>query len=69
MAKVIKREGETTDQLLRRFNKKFAEDGILKEIRDREYYKSKGQRRREKKQEAERNIWIQKMKAERYRRY
>lgn len=66
MAKVIRRENETVDELIRRFNRKFADDGTLKELRDRSYYKSKGEKRREKKQEQARNAWIRKKKAERY---
>lgn len=69
MAKVIRREEETVDELIRRFNKKFVEDGTLRELRNREYYKSKGQKRREKKEEQARNAWIKKMKAERFNKY
>lgn len=75
MAKVIRRKNEdgswseSVDELIRRFNRKFMEDGTLKEIRDREAYKSKGQKRREKKLEQARNAWVQKMKAERSRKY
>ena len=52
MAKVIRRRNEdgswseSVDELIKRFNRKFMEDGTLKEIRDREAYKSKGQKRR-----------------------
>lgn len=75
MAKVIRRKNEdgswseSVDELIRRFNRKFMEDGTLKEIRDREAYKSRGQKRREKKLEQARNAWVQKMKAERSRKY
>ncbi len=69
MAKVTRRENETCDELIKRFSRKFAEEGTLKEIRDRSYYRSKGQKKREKKQEEARNAWIRKMKAERYGRY
>lgn len=69
MAKVIRRENETVDELIKRFTRKYMEDGTLKELRDREYYKSKGQKRREKKQEQARNAWIRKMKAERFNKY
>lgn len=71
MAKVERRRNqdgswaESVDELIRRFNRKFLEDGTLKEIRNREAYKSKGQKRREKKQEQARNAWVQKMKSER----
>lgn len=75
MAKVIRRRNEdgswseSVDDLIKRFNRKFMEDGTLKEIRDREAYKSKGQKRREKKLEQARNAWIQKMKTERRHQY
>ena len=69
MAKVIRRENETVDELLKRFNRKFVDDGTIKELRNREYYKSKGEKRREKKQEQARNAWIRKMKSERYNKY
>lgn len=69
MAKVIRRETETVDELIKRFNRKFIEDGTLKEIREREFYKSKGQKRREKKLAAQREIWVQKMKSLRRNRY
>ena len=66
MATVTRREFETVDELIKRFSKKVAEEGIMKELRDREYYKSKGQRRREQEQEEARNAWIAKKRAERY---
>ena len=75
MAKVIRRRNEdgswseSVDELIKRFNRKFMEDGTLKEIRDREAYKSKGQKRREKKQEQARNAWVREMKSKRYSKY
>ena len=73
MAKVIRRETEfskeTVDEMIKRFNRRVIEDGILKELRNREYYKSKGQKRREKKLKAEREAWVRKMKAARRRAY
>lgn len=38
MAKVVGKDGEHVDKLLRRFKKKVETDGILKEVRKREYY-------------------------------
>ena len=69
MAKVIRRENETVDELVRRFSKQFMNEGILRELRNREYYKSKGQKRREKRLKSEREAWVRKMKAERYNKY
>ena len=68
MAKVTRRENETCDELIKRFTRRFVEDGTLKELRDREYYKSKGQKRREQKMQEARNAWIAKKRAERYSR-
>jgi len=38
MAKVIVREGETIEQALRRFNREVQKEGILQELKRREYY-------------------------------
>lgn len=69
MAKVVRRETEygveSVDEMIKRFNKQFINDGILRELRNREYYKSKGQKRREKRLKAQREAWVRKMKAAR----
>lgn len=69
MAKVIRKDGESVDQMIKRFSSLYLTEGILKEVRKREYYKSKGQKRREKKLASERKIWVEKMKAARKKRY
>lgn len=69
MAHVIRKENESVDEMIRRFNKQVMNDGTLRELRDREYYKSKGQKRREKEQKAEREAWVRKMRAQRYNLY
>jgi len=38
MAKVIVREGESIEQALRRFNREVQKEGILLELKKREYY-------------------------------
>lgn len=69
MAKVLRRENEfvveSVDDMIKRFNRKVIDDGILKDLHNREYYKSKGQKRREKRLKAEREAWVRKMKASR----
>ena len=40
------------NKALRKFKKKIAEDGILQELRQREYYESKGTKRRKEKEAA-----------------
>lgn len=73
MAKVVRREyefgSETVDDMIKRFSRKVAEEGILKELRRREFYKSKGQKRREKKIKSERALWVKKMKEARRKQY
>lgn len=73
MAKVIRKETEfskeSVDDMIKRFNRQVIDDGTLKELRNREYYKSKGQKRREKKLKAEREAWVRKMIAARKRSY
>lgn len=69
MAKVVRRENEPVDVMIKRFTQMYLSEGILREVRKREFYKSKGQKRREKKLATERRIWIEKMKAARRKRY
>ncbi len=38
MAKVVVRDGESIEQALRRFNREVQREGILKELKRREYY-------------------------------
>lgn len=48
MADVRLAEGETFESLLRRFNKRVQQDGILSEIRRRNYFESPSIRRKKK---------------------
>ncbi len=54
MVKVVKRENESTEKLIKRFKKAVQEDGLTKELRKREYYRSPSIKRKEKEKEAER---------------
>lgn len=47
---------------LRKFKKKIAEDGILQDLRKREYYESKGTKRRKEKEAAIRRYKRQRVK-------
>lgn len=47
---------------LRKFKKKIVEDGILQELRNREYYESKGTKRRKAKEAAIRRYKRQRLK-------
>lgn len=48
MSLVIVRKGETIEEALRRFKKMVDHDGILKEVRKREFYQKPSELRREK---------------------
>ena len=46
MPKVILREGESQDKLLRRFRKKIIRSGVMSEVRKRRWFVSKNEQRR-----------------------
>lgn len=48
MSDVIATENESFEEMLRRFNRKVQQDGILSEIRRREYYEKPSVRRKKK---------------------
>ena len=61
MVVVVKRKPEDTDQsMVSRFRKKIALSGILEEVRDRARYKSKSEKRKEKKYAKEHKIELEK---------
>lgn len=45
---VIRRENETNDDLINRWKREVARDGIIAEMKKREYYLSPSQKRKEK---------------------
>lgn len=49
MANVVVGENESFDSLLKRFNKRVQQDGILSEVRRREHYEKPSVRRKRKK--------------------
>lgn len=51
MPKIEIRKGESLEKALRKFKTKIRQEGILEEVRDREFYEKPSQRKR-KKQEA-----------------
>jgi small subunit ribosomal protein S21 len=46
LAKVVLREGESQDKLLRRFRKKIIRSGVMSEVRKRRWFVSKNEQRR-----------------------
>ena len=56
MAIVRANEGESADSLIRKFNKKVQQEGILTEIRKREFYEKPSVQRKKQKEATERRI-------------
>ncbi len=52
MAKQEKRPGESIDSVLRKFKKKIKEEGILNELRKREYFEKPSEERKRKEKAA-----------------
>lgn len=63
MATVRLRKDETLDSLLRRFKRKVEKEGIIAEMRAKEYYVSNSEQRRIEKDKAIRNAKKKAMKA------
>ena len=55
MAEVVARNDESFDSLLKRFNKKVQQDGILSELRRREHFEKPSIRRKRNKAAKKRN--------------
>lgn len=53
---VVRRKGESDDELLKRFRKKYSKSGIAKELKERMYYEKPSDKRRRKKLQSIRNI-------------
>jgi small subunit ribosomal protein S21 len=53
---VVKRDGESDEDLIKRFRKKFSKSGLSKELRDRMSFEKPSQKRRRKKAQSIRNI-------------
>jgi small subunit ribosomal protein S21 len=56
MAIVRANEGESVESLIRKFNKKVQQEGILTELRRREYYEKPAETRKKQKAAVERKI-------------
>lgn len=50
--KVVRRDNESTDSMIRRFKKLVEQSGITKELKRREFYQTPSQKKREKKKKA-----------------
>lgn len=56
MIKVVAQPGEPADSVIRKFSKKVFFEGILMDLKKKEFYQKPSQRRKEKKEAKERKI-------------
>lgn len=61
---VIRRKGESDEELLKRFRKKYTKSGIAKELRDRMYYEKPSAKRKRKRMQSIRMIQREQEKIE-----
>ena len=66
MAKVVLREGESQQQLLRRFRKKTIRSGLMSEVRKRRWFVSRSEQRRMDEKKAIRRIRKRERKKQEY---
>lgn len=66
MARVVLREGESQQQLLRRFRKKTIRSGVMSEVRKRRWFVSKSEQRRMDEKKAIRRIKKRERKKQEY---
>jgi len=66
LARVVLKEGESQDKLLRRFRKKVIRSGLMSEVRKRRWFVSKNEQRR---MDAKKAIRRQKKRARRAQEY
>jgi small subunit ribosomal protein S21 len=59
MAIVRANEGESVDSLIRKFNRKVQQEGVLKELRKREFYEKPSVHRKRAKEALERKLKYQ----------
>ena len=56
MAKVVRKKNEDVEALIRRFKKKVINEGVMTELKRREYYLSPSQKRSEKSKRAQKKL-------------
>ena len=59
---VVKRRGETSESLIKRFRKKFSKSNVIKELHDRMFFEKPGDKKRRKKEQYIRNLRQEKQK-------
>jgi small subunit ribosomal protein S21 len=61
---VVRRKGESSEDLIKRFRRKFSKSGIVKELRDKMYYEKPSDKKRRKRMQSIRNIQREQQKLE-----
>ena len=61
---VVRRKGESDEDLIKRFRKKYSKSGLAKEVRDRMYYEKPSEKRRRKRMQSIRLIQREEEKRE-----
>lgn len=59
---VVQRKGESVDNLIKRFRKKYSKSDIIKEVHAKMFYEKPGDKKRRKKEQNIRNIQREKQK-------
>ena len=54
----VKGENDNFDKLLKRFNKKVEEDNIIPEVKRRQFFESKSEKRKRKEDSLLKSIWL-----------
>ncbi|MFC1751934.1 30S ribosomal protein S21 [Thermoproteota archaeon] len=59
MARQDKRPGESIDSVLRKFKRKIKTEGIMQELRKREFYEKPSETKKKRVRAAKRRTWLQ----------
>jgi small subunit ribosomal protein S21 len=64
---VVKREGESVEDLIKRFKKKFSKSGVIKDLKEKMYYEKPSDRKRRKRSQAKRLREKEELKVKNYK--
>lgn len=64
---VVRRDGETVEDLIKRFKKKFSKSGVIKDLKEKMYYEKPSDKKRRKRAQAKRLREKEELKSKTYR--
>jgi small subunit ribosomal protein S21 len=64
---VVKRDGESVEDLIKRFKKKFSKSGVIKDLKEKMYYEKPSDRKRRKRSQAKRLREKEELKVKNYK--